>query len=97
MTKEEFWAKKEEINKEFREKNIELDAEFALSNNEITGGDIVSDGSTTIVVEKIRVRPSWGSGLPCVYFEGTRLTKKLEPFKSKEKGTVFTVKKIIKK
>ena len=96
MTNEEYWAKKEEIDKEFRKKNRELDVEFALSHNDIKDGDIVSDGSTTIVVEKIRVHPSWGSGLPYVYFEGTRLTRKLEPFKSKEIGTVFTIKKHIK-
>lgn len=97
MTNEEYWEKKEEIDKEFLRKKRELDVEFCLSHNDIKIGDIVSDGSTTIVVEKIRVHPSWGSGLPYVYFEGTRLTRKLEPFKSKEIGTVFTVKNIIRK
>lgn len=94
MAEEEYKQRAEELYREYRQKQIELDKEYALSNNEVKVGDIVSDSCTTIKVEIIKVE-AYG-GIPHVYFEGPRLTKKLEPFKSGEKASVYNVKNHIK-
>lgn len=98
MTKEEYKERSGQLYKEYEEKQRELDIEFALSNNNVEIGDIVSDSSSTIIVESIKVDIawSWSGHLPSAYYYGTRLTKKLVPFKSGEKATVYNVKNHIK-
>lgn len=97
MTKEEYLSAKAKLNKEFEERLKDLDKEFALSNNDVEVGDIVSDRSHTIRVERILIDTPWRGSMPRAYFEGTKLTKKLEPFKSGEKVCVFNVEKHIRK
>lgn len=94
MTKEEYKQRTEELYREYRQKQRELDKEYALSNNEVKVGDIVFDSCITIKVESIKVE-AYG-GIPHAYFEGPRLTKKLIPFKSGERGCVYNVKNHIK-
>lgn len=96
MTKEEYKEKTEQLYKEYKSNQRELDVEFALSNNEVKIGDVVSDSLSTIIVEDIRVDSAWSGHLPMVYFYGTRITKKFVPFKSGEKATVYNVKNHIK-
>lgn len=96
MTKEEYLSAKAKLNKEFEERHKDLDMEFALSNNDVEVGDIVADKNNAIRVENISVFRSVYQ-LPYVYFIGTRLTKKLKPFKSGEKISIFNVEKHIRK
>lgn len=96
MTKEEYKERTGQLYKEYKDKQRQLDVEFALSNNEVKIGDVVSDSCSTIIVEDIRVDSSWAGRLPMVYFYGTRITKKFVPFKSGEKATVYNVKNHIK-
>lgn len=96
MTKEEYKEKTGQLYKEYKYKQRELDAEFALSNNEVKIGDFVSDSCNTIIVEEIRVDYAWSGHLPMAYFYGTRVTKKLIPFKSGGKTCVYNVKNHIK-
>lgn len=98
MTKEEYKERTGSLYKEYQNKQRQLDVEFALSNNEVKIGDVVSDSCSTIIVEDIRVDSAWAwaGHLPMVYFYGTRITKKFVPFKSGEKATIYNVKNHIK-
>lgn len=90
MTKEEYIRLKNELNEEFKERLRDLGKKFALSNNDVKVGDIVSDRCNTIRVEEIRVSGLL-TALPKVYYYGTRLTKNLEPFNSEYKARVSNV------
>lgn len=96
MTKEDYKKRADELYREYRQKQRELDKEYALSNNEVKVGDIVSDNSQTIKVEGIIIDSSYYGCTPTIHFEGIRLTKKLIPFKSGERGCVYNVKNHIK-
>lgn len=96
MTKEEYIRLKNELNEEFKERLRDLGKKFALSNNDVKVGDIVSDRCNTIRVEEICVSGLLTT-LPKVYYYGTRLTKNLEPFNSEYKACVSNVKNHIRK
>ena len=93
MDKKEYEDRLSALNVEFSAKKKELAKEFALSNNPVKIGDIISDHYKTIRVESF----SWGFGFkqPCVYYSGTRLTKKREPAKHKAEDTNSKLSNII--
>lgn len=97
MTKEEYLSAKNQLFKEFERKQRELDIKYALSNNDIEIGDIVSDNINTIKVEKIHVDTPWRGNMPRAYYEGIRLTKQLKPFKNGDKIYIHNVMKRIRK
>ena len=73
-----------------------IQREYALSNNTIVKGDILTDHYKTIKVEKITVAVGLSGNPECIY-SGQRLTKQLIPFKSKEVGVVHqsNIKKVM--
>ena len=95
MTADEYKQKLLDIKAEYIKKRNSLEEEFALSNNTVEIGDIVSDGSSTIRVEKFGFIRT--TSLPSIYYIGVRLTKKLKPYMNGEKTSVFLVEKHIKK
>lgn len=86
MDKKEYEDRLSALKVEFSAKQKELAKEFALSNNPVKIGDIITDHYKTIRVERF----SWGFGFkqPCVYYSGTRLTKKGEPAKREAEDNV---------
>ena len=95
MTADEYKQKLLDIKAEYIKKRNSLEEEFALANNTVEIGDIVSDGSSTIRVEKFGFITA--TSLPRVFYIGVRLTKKLKPYINGEKTSVFNVEKHIKK
>ena len=81
MNKEEYLKAKKALEEECEIKKKHLAREFAYSNNPVKIGDIITDNCTTIRVEKFVCGRNWGYTLPCMFYYGTRLTKKGEPAK----------------
>ena len=82
MNKDEYLKEKAALEEEFCNRKKELDKDFALSNNPVKIGDIITDHYKTIRVEKfIFGYCGYTSNLPCMYYRGTRLNKKGEPAK----------------
>lgn len=85
MTEDELKTNLARIDSEYRKNVLAIKKQYALSNNTIKIGDVVSDGDDTITVESISAvmsdKPS------CAYF-GIKITKSGKPFKSGEKATI---------
>jgi len=92
MNKEEYDIRLKEINEKMAEDKCRLNHEYALSNNSIKKGDIISNNSKIIRVEAIR-STNWGGDPYCIY-SGALLTKKLVAYKSGEKGHIYQTDKI---
>lgn len=88
MTKEEYNNRKAELEAAHSKAIRGLASEYALSQNPVEVGDIVG-GGRLIMVDEIRYSLAGPDGYPqCVYL-GTALTKKMLPFKSMERTTVW--------
>lgn len=61
--------------------------QFALANNPVSVGDIVSNGSEKILVEKIMVYS--GCGLPFCVYQGPLLKKNGDKYKSGKRGDLY--------
>lgn len=96
MTEQEYRQKRSELEKEYKKKKQDLDKQFVLSNNNVKIGDIVSDENCTIRVQFLVLKYDF-CGNPYLSYKGTRLTKKLEPYKSGDIAIVYKVKNHIKK
>jgi hypothetical protein len=89
MNKSEYDIKRRQLTEDFEAAKNALAKEFALSNNTVKAGDIVTDHIGSIRVEKIKWTKGYGSDYPgCVYF-GTELKKDLTPTKKGEKRDVY--------
>lgn len=97
MTKEEYEKTLFELNQKFKKEKYKLAKEFALSNNDVKIGDIVSDGNNMISVSKFCIDFGYPNPIPYVYYKGIKLTKKLKPFKTGELGVVYDIKEKISK
>lgn len=97
MTQQEYEERLFELNKKFKQDKYDLAKEFALSNNSVKIGDIVSDGNNIISVSKLCIDFGYPNPIPYVYYKGIKLTKKLKPFKSGEFGVVYDIKEKISK
>jgi hypothetical protein len=64
-----------------------LAREYALANNPVKIGDVVSDSSTTIKVEEIRVLIDWSK--PSCFYIGAELKKDGTPKKGAVKNSVY--------
>lgn len=81
MNREEYLKAKKILEEEFEAKKKSLAREFACTNNPVKIGDIITDHYKTIRVEKLLCGYDYGSRFPCMYYRGTRLSKKGEPVK----------------
>lgn len=81
MNKEEYLKAKKALEEECEIKKKHLARKFAYSNNPVKIGDIITDHYKTIRVEKFLCGYDFGSRFPCMYYRGTRLSKKGEPVK----------------
>lgn len=88
MTKEEYYSKLDSLKKEMKHKEQLIVTEYALSNNPVNIGDIVTDHRCTIKVEKFIPFRSCGD-LPICLYKGRRFTKKGVPTKREEIETVY--------
>lgn len=87
MTKEELKEHLSQLETRHRQDITTLYKEYELSNNVYKIGDIISDHSTTIKIEKIKVSILFGES-QCVY-EGTQLKKDGTPSKKQNNTTIF--------
>jgi hypothetical protein len=81
MNKEEFLKAEKTLKEELEIKKKQLLREFAYSNNPVKIGDIITDHYKTIRVEKFLWGRYFGTPFSCMFYRGTRLTKKGEPAK----------------
>ena len=81
MNREEYLQAKNVLEEEHEAKMKVIAREFAFSNNPVKIGDIITDHYKTIRVEKFSWGYDFGSRFPCMYYRGTRLSKKGEPVK----------------
>lgn len=81
MNKDKYVKAEKALKEEFEEKRKQLAREFAFSNNPVKIGDIITDHCKTIRVEKLLWGRNFGYTFPCMFYYGTRLTKKGEPAK----------------
>lgn len=92
MTKEEYDKEIERIESERRREIKDLELRYALENNSVDYGDIVTDSGSgvSVLVQNIIVRPT-STGYPCCVYGGKRMTKKLTPFKNDKKAWVYQI------
>ena len=81
MDKQEYIEKLKAIDGDAKKAKAALAKEFAMSNNTVKLGDIISDHANTIVVDHIGLGYSFDGTPQCVY-RGVALTKKLVPKKN---------------
>lgn len=76
MTLEEYKAKLDKLEDEFRQTKMQLAKEFALSNNPYKKGDKITDNIGSIIIEKIMfsLYPS-----PMCVYEGIIINKNGSP------------------
>jgi len=82
VTKEEYTEKLTGLHEKHRQENLKLDRDYALANNTVQVGDIITDHIGSIRVEQIKftVGLSFRDFPCCVYF-GIVLTKSGKPNK----------------
>ncbi len=78
MTKKELSEKMMELQREYNEKQSVLREQYAIENNPVKVGDVVTDHYHTIRVEKMCI---YGYLVPFMKYHGTELTKQGEPKK----------------
>jgi hypothetical protein len=87
MTKEEYKKELEKLDIEYASKRKKLHNYFAITNNSVNIGDIITDGETTIIVDKIKIIMS-ASGFPTCQYKGVKLTKAGNVSKNRKRGYV---------
>lgn len=80
MEVDEYKLKIKQIRDKALEDEKQLNREFAKSNRKYSVGDIISDTSGSIKVEKYGIDFD-SNRLPVLYYMGTELKKDLTPFK----------------
>jgi len=89
MNREEYSIKRNILKTEYDKKVRELNKEYALSNNKISIGDIITDHIGSIKVEAICITTPFGRDNPCCLYSGTEYTKSGKPFKNGSKRKVY--------
>jgi len=87
MTENEYLKKVKEIRRVAWFDIVELMRDYAVENNQIKLGDIISNHAMTIKVEKVRLYRN--ELKPSLIYSGIRLTKAKKPFKSGEKASIY--------
>jgi hypothetical protein len=80
MDKQEYIEKLKAIDDDAKKAKAAISKEFAMSNNPVKLGDIISDHASTIVVDHIGL--GYSCGMPECVYRGVALTKKLVPKKN---------------
>jgi len=88
MTNEEYDIKMKNIEKEFNEKKKALVLEYVNSNAIAKKGDIIEDKRYKICVRRLCCSIGF-KRYPIAWYEGVKLTKKNEPYKSQEVTTIM--------
>lgn len=88
MEAEAYKLKLKEIREEALEKEKRLNREFALLNRKYVIGDIISDKSCSIKVEKYGIDFD-ANRLPVIYYLGPMLKKDLTPMKKSTTRSVW--------
>jgi hypothetical protein len=98
LLKIEYEKQIKEKEKEYKIQLRKLQLEYLNAINTIKRGDIIFDGYYRICVEKIMPSLSYFGELPCCAFEGVRLTKNGNPFKTGEQARILgpNIKKVMK-
>ncbi len=89
---------KEEVKKAKERHKRELHAiacKHANSINKLTTGDLISNGTSRIKVEKIRLGYT-ANGSPVPVYEGQALRTNLEPYKNPKIGVIYFSNDVIK-
>jgi hypothetical protein len=89
MKVEEYEERIKQIDRDCDQQKKKLSIEFAKANCDIEIGDIVSNGNCCISVETRKVYPGIFGQCPEMVFRGTKLTKKMRPFKNGEHADVY--------
>jgi hypothetical protein len=89
MTKEQYIQKLKDLEAEFENKKGELVRLCAFSNNTIKVGDVITDHSGSIKVEKIQVAFGYACDLPSCVYTGIELNKDGTPNKKGKKRSVW--------
>ncbi len=87
MTEEEYKKELAYIDEQSLRSKKDLVIKYAMENAKFKIGDIIRDGSETILVEKIKA--SQFMGLPDTVYVGKALKKDLSPKKSGESNTLY--------
>jgi hypothetical protein len=88
MNIDEYKEKLAVIDKEHEARQFELAKEYALSNNSISAGDVITDHIGSIKVSSIALYMSHRSRPMCSYY-GVQTTKKGKEYKSGAKRKVY--------
>ena len=89
MTHDEYLLELKSIEKEKFEALQDLMERFIIANNPHKKGDIVSDGTDTIVIETIMCHAGMYQNKPCAVYFGTCLKKDGTPRKDGKKAKVY--------
>lgn len=88
MTYDEYKKELKELEETYQKKKKQLAFKYAMSNNSVKRGDIVTDHIGDVIVDKINVGGHSWQAIECVY-EGFELTKQGKPFKNKRRRIVW--------
>jgi len=64
-------------------------SEYAMSNNIVKDGDIVSNGKMTVLVDRISLGYFFGEHTPQCIYTGPELTKKGTPYKNGQREAIY--------
>lgn len=88
MTTVEYKNKLAELANEYEAKKRKVITEYALSNNPYKVGDMITDHSSTIKIEKIQPYLGYNE-LPICLYTGTQYTKKGEISKKQDYTKIY--------
>jgi len=88
MTHDEYKEKLKQLEEAYQKEKKQLAVKYAMSNNTVKIGDVITDHIGSIIVDKINVGGYSWRGVECVY-EGFELTKRGRPFKNKRRRVVW--------
>ncbi len=85
-----------EIEEEARVKRVDLARKFAEGNNPYKVGDIITDGSDTLLIKGWRLHLGFRNELPIMAYYGTELKKDGTP-KIRQNGVYIYQSRLVKK
>lgn len=95
MNKQEFDYKIAELKEQYKKEEFKIVKEYCDSNNPFNIGDIISDGSKSIVIEKIGYYKGLNAEFTCKYF-GIEMLKSGKPNAKGNKDWIYQSNKIVK-
>lgn len=89
MTKDSYLEGIALIEKQYKEAKSQLGRQYAYANNTVKEGDVISDHTNTIKIDKIQWGIPFGKNIPECVFSGPCLTKKGEPYKNGDRAQIW--------